>query len=69
MPDITVDADVYVIYGEYVDVEDLDGSLVNIEQTYDSPRYSYTLEAGQRGAVLAAAGDAVSDVVAAALDV
>ena len=69
MPDLTagdVATDsVWAVYGAYEDVEDLDGSFVNIERAYPSVVYATELKPGERGNLVVAAGDVVSEAVAA----
>ena len=55
---------VYLILGRYEEVEDLDGSFVEIEKALATPTLATVLAAGERGNVLVAAGSVISDDVA-----
>lgn len=59
--------DVYVVYGFYEDVVDLDGSTVNIERAYPTHRYVTEIAANERGNLVVSAGNAVTSQVVAAL--
>lgn len=60
--------DVYVVHGYYVDVPDLDGSMVNIERVYDQSRYASEIGPNERGNLLLASGDILTDEIAALLE-
>jgi hypothetical protein len=58
-------ATVYLIHGKYVEVEDLDGSMVEIEKAYPTDKVSLEIAGGERGNVLVAAGEVISEEAAA----
>lgn len=63
----TAPATVYLIHGHYEEVEDLDGSMVEIEKAYATDKVALEIADGERGNVLVAAGDVISEAAAATI--
>lgn len=58
-------ATVYLIHGRYEEVEDLDGSMVEIEKAYTTDKVALDIADGERGNILVAGGEVISEEAAA----